>query len=122
MRRPLIVPAVLLCASVLVAPLATVGAAGAQDPREAEFPEGDGKRILLASCTSCHGLDYVAKLRGYYTREQWRDVVNTMIEYGTRLKPEDQEVLVEYLVQHFGKQPAASEASPRSRASASGRP
>ena len=79
---------------------ALVAASAAQEP---ELPDGEGKRILVNSCTSCHGLDYVAKLRGYYTREQWRDVVNTMVEYGTKLEKKEEEVLVDYLTQHFGK-------------------
>lgn len=90
MRAPLAIAALLL-ATVFIA---------AQDT---ELPEGEGKKILSAACTSCHGLDYVTKLRGYYTREQWRDVVNTMVEYGTELKKEDQQVLVDYLTENFGK-------------------
>jgi mono/diheme cytochrome c family protein len=85
-------------AALAVFALALVAAA-----QEPELPEGDGKRILQTACTSCHGLDYVAKLRGYYTRDQWRDVVNTMVEYGTKLEKKDEEVLVDYLTQHFGK-------------------
>ena len=87
-----------LAAALLL--LALVAAGAAQEP---ELPDGEGKRILVDSCTSCHGLDYVAKLRGYYTREQWRDVVNTMVEYGTKLEKKEEEVLVDYLTQHFGK-------------------
>lgn len=77
-----------------------LSAAAAQEP---QLPEGEGRKILLGSCTSCHGIDYVEKLRGYYTREQWRDVVNTMVEYGTKLEKKEQEVLVDYLTQHWGK-------------------
>lgn len=75
-------------------------AASAQNP---ELPDGDGKRILLAACTNCHDLVEVTKLRGYYNREQWLDVVNTMIEYGADIKKGDDEVLVDYLTQHLGK-------------------
>jgi mono/diheme cytochrome c family protein len=85
-------------AALLLFALAAAGAA-----QEPELPEGEGKRILVAACTSCHGLDYVAKLNGYYTRAQWRDVVNTMVEYGTKLEQKEEEVLVDYLTQHFGK-------------------
>jgi hypothetical protein len=67
------------------------------------LPDGEGKRILLASCTSCHDLVEVTKLRGFYTKEQWRDVVATMIEYGAAMKEGEDEVLAEYLTQHLGK-------------------
>jgi len=39
---------------------------------EDELPEGEGKKILVASCTSCHDLSEVTKFRGYYDRRQWR--------------------------------------------------
>jgi hypothetical protein len=87
----------LLCACAVVLVCAVISA---QDP---ELPDGDGKRILLASCTSCHDLVEVTKLRGFYTHEQWRDVVNTMIEYGADVKKGDEDVLVDYLTRHWGK-------------------
>jgi mono/diheme cytochrome c family protein len=87
----------------IAAALLLLFAAFAVAAQDADFPDGEGKRILTASCTSCHGLDYVTKLRGYYTRDQWRDVVHTMVEYGTKLEKKEEEVLVDYLTQHFGK-------------------
>jgi hypothetical protein len=92
-----------LVTRVLALPLALCACAvllGAQDD---ELPEGPGKRILVASCTNCHELDEVTKLRGFYNKDQWRDVVRTMIEYGAEMKKGEDEVLVDYLNQHFGK-------------------
>ncbi len=88
--------------SAAAAALVLAGAAlvWAQD---AELPDGEGKRILDASCTSCHDLRDVTKLRGFYTREQWRDVVATMVEYGANLKQGEDEILVEYLTRYLGK-------------------
>jgi hypothetical protein len=71
--------------------------------QDAELPDGEGRRILVASCTSCHDLRDVTKLRGFYTREQWRDVVTTMVEYGAEMKKGEDEVLVEYLTRYLGK-------------------
>ena len=68
-----------------------------------ELPEGEGKKILVASCTSCHDLSEVTKFRGYYDRKQWRDVVVTMMEYGAPVDERQVEVLADYLAQHFGK-------------------
>lgn len=54
-----------------------VGTAGAQSqppPRDDtkrgadELPDGEGKKILMIACTTCHGLEEVTKFRGYYTR------------------------------------------------------
>ena len=68
-----------------------------------DLPDGDGKKILLASCTSCHDLKEVTKFRGYYTRSEWRDIVNTMIEYGAKVEDKDVDVLVDYLAKNLGK-------------------
>ena len=68
-----------------------------------DLPDGPGKRILDASCTSCHGLDEVTKFKGFYTRAQWRDVVVTMVDYGAAIAPADVEVLVDYLAEHLGR-------------------
>jgi cytochrome c5 len=70
-----------------------------------ELPEGDGKKILQASCTACHELTEITKFKGYYTRDDWRDIVKTMIAYGAVVKEGDVEVLVEYLTKNLGKKP-----------------
>ena len=67
------------------------------------LPDGPGKKILVASCTSCHELTEVTKLRGYYTKDDWRDVVVTMVKYGAVLKDKEADVLVEYLAANLGK-------------------
>jgi cytochrome c5 len=67
------------------------------------LPDAPGKRILQASCTTCHDLGEVTKFRGYYDRAQWRDIVVTMVEYGAKVEKQDVEVLSDYLVQHLGR-------------------
>ena len=68
-----------------------------------ELPSGAGKAILDASCTSCHGLNEVTKFRGFYNRQQWRDIVVTMVEYGAPMKPPDVDVLADYLTEQLGR-------------------
>ena len=75
----------------------------AQSKPEDELPDGPGRRILQASCTSCHDLGEVTKFKGYYTRAQWRDVVQTMVEYGAKLQSGEADVLADYLAEHLGK-------------------
>jgi cytochrome c5 len=89
-----------LAGAVLMAQ-ARPGAAAADD----ELPDGEGRKILSASCTTCHDLKEVLKLRGYYTRAQWRDVIVTMKEYGAELDEKQIDVLADYLGQHLGKKP-----------------
>jgi len=96
-------------ASVFFVALA-VSCASIPDPAVATapagaLPAGQGRTILQTSCTSCHGLSEVTKFRGFYNRQQWRDVVVTMVEYGAPLKVDEVEVLADYLMQHLGKRP-----------------
>jgi DNA-binding beta-propeller fold protein YncE len=70
---------------------------------EDELPEGEGKKILVASCTSCHDLSEVTKFRGYYDRRQWRDIVVTMMDYGAPVNEKQVDVLADYLAEHLGK-------------------
>ena len=76
--------------------------AGAAVP-DGELPPGPGRTILQTSCTVCHDLREVTKFRGYYNREQWQDVVATMMGYGANVKKEDVNLLVDYLTQSFGR-------------------
>jgi hypothetical protein len=78
-------------------------ASGSEANAEAELPEGRGKQILMASCTSCHDLREVTKFRGYYTRAQWRDIVLTMVDYGADVTKADIDVLADYLNEHLGR-------------------
>jgi mono/diheme cytochrome c family protein len=68
-----------------------------------ELAPGRGRDILQVSCTACHDLREVTKLRGYYDRRQWRDTIVTMVEYGAELKPEEVDTLAEYLAVQLGR-------------------
>src|SRR5436190_916695 len=73
------------------------------DQAKDDLPPGEGKRILEVSCTTCHDLTEVTKFRGYYTRDEWRDIVATMIDYGAKVQDRDVAVLVDYLAKTLGK-------------------
>ena len=100
-------------AGVTILLIATLSATGlarvhAGEPTRApqasdDLPDGDGKKILQVSCTACHDLTEVTKFKGFYTRDDWRDIVKTMVEYGAKVKPDDVEVLVDYLAKNLGK-------------------
>ena len=68
-----------------------------------DLPDGEGKKILEKSCTTCHDLTEITKLRGFYTRAQWRDVVVTMKEYGATVDDKQVDVLTDYLAANLGK-------------------
>jgi competence protein ComEA len=91
-----------LATAVLTAAIVGKPAAARSAPDD-ELPEGEGKKILLASCTSCHDLTEVTKFRGYFDRKQWRDVVVTMQEYGAPIEAKQIDILADYLVLHLGR-------------------
>src|SRR5262245_43733510 len=76
--------------------LATMAFAVVQDP---QLPEGDGKKILQNSCTGCHGLDGVVKLK--LDKEGWEGLVSSMVSNGAQVDTKDLPVLIDYLVKNF---------------------
>ena len=74
-------------------------AAGPED----DLPDGEGKKILVSSCTACHDLSEVTKFRGYYDRKQWHDIVVTMVEYGAPVNEKQVDILADYLAQYLGR-------------------
>jgi mono/diheme cytochrome c family protein len=87
---------------MLLAAIVTSANARAAGPED-DLPDGEGKKILLGSCTSCHELSEVTKFRGYYDRTQWRDIVVTMMEYGAPIDEKQVNVLADYLAANLGK-------------------
>ena len=63
------------------------------------LPDGAGKPILLNVCTVCHDLGRV-RSQGR-TREDWDDVLSTMLNEGAMLSETDYEVLLPYLARNF---------------------
>ena len=66
------------------------------------LPEGQGREILVESCTSCHELRSLVLFKGFYTRDLWRDLVLTMVEQGAEVDGAEVEMLADYLGLHFG--------------------
>ena len=90
-------------AALTIAILSVPSATRAAGPEE-DLPDGEGKKILVASCTACHDLTEVTKFRGYYDRKQWRDIVVTMMDYGAPVDEKQVDILADYLAKHLGKQ------------------
>jgi len=83
--------------------VASVAFAAVQEP---QLPEGEGKKILQNSCTGCHGLDGVVKLK--LDKSGWEGLVASMVSNGAQVDSKDMPVLVDYLVKNFG--PAGQQA------------
>jgi hypothetical protein len=67
-----------------------------------ELPAGQGREILVSACLGCHELGGLDLFKGFYTRDSWRSLVQSMQANGADVDSADVEVLADYLVQHFG--------------------
>ena len=56
-----------------------------------ELPDGKGKEMVAASCSSCH--TFFSRVGGGYTAEGWRTVMRMMANHGVAVPP-DQDVIV----------------------------
>jgi len=64
------------------------------------LPPGEGRELVLNSCTSCHNLRVVVHAR--LTRAAWTKSVNDMIQRGAPLFTEEIEPITGYLSTVFG--------------------
>lgn len=78
-------------------------AAAAPASRMAQVEVDPGERILNASCQDCHDLHSVQTAA--MDEAGWTKTVNTMIEMGATVAPEDVPVLVKYLAFKHGPVP-----------------
>jgi len=79
---------------------------GAQAPAPVRLPDGNGKDAVATYCVQCHGLDRVASAG--HTPEQWRTVVNMMINDGAKLPKDQADLVTEYLARSFPPRAAPS--------------
>jgi streptogramin lyase/cytochrome c5 len=88
-------------------------AAGGAGPR---LPDGEGKAIVEAKCTSCHDAQRIVRSRGNQAR--WQQVVQSMNLYAqgsTLAKPltaEEEKVLVGYLSTNYAPDPGSAKPKP----------
>jgi len=64
------------------------------------LPEGNGKELVRSICQSCHDLSPILNAAGF-TRRDWEQVVETMIDMGAAIKPEEVTIIVNYLATSF---------------------
>ena len=65
-----------------------------------QFPDGEGKEIVLAACVQCHGLGDIISHR--MDAKAWQKSVLDMVARGAQLLPGESETLVAYLSANFG--------------------
>lgn len=47
--------------------------------QQAQLPEGNGKALVQAECTRCHGVSQIN--RSGYTQQGWRNLFSSMTKY-----------------------------------------
>ena len=71
-----------------------------------ELPDGPGKAIATENCQACHKLTNLTK--AHKSLDDWKETVQTMIDSGANVTPEQIDILVQYLAKNFGpKDPSA---------------
>jgi mono/diheme cytochrome c family protein len=91
---------VILYALALTASLWVSAARAEQSPPLPPLPAGDGRQILVQTCTLCHGLGTVLQLR--QSSDGWRSIVDYMVLHGAPLTPQESDKLIGYLAENFG--------------------
>ena len=70
-----------------------------------DLPDSKGRDLVLRACTKCHELGGLSAYAGYWNREQWLEMVVSMVKNGAELQPAEQETVTDYLTRHFGRTP-----------------
>ena len=77
----------------------TAGKSHAQQVQE-ELPAGPGLETFRAICGECHEAAVATGMR--LSRDEWKGVVQSMIERGAMISAEESSEIVEYLSSRFG--------------------
>ena len=76
---------------------------------EPEAAPGEGREIFIASCTSCHSLDYIEMHARFGTRALWESEVAKMRNaFKAPVSDEDAKAIVNYLEKQYGPQGKAT--------------
>jgi mono/diheme cytochrome c family protein len=82
------------------------GQRGGQQQGATAAGNAAGAAILQRACSGCHGADAIAN-HHFETANEYRDIVNTMVDSGAPVTPQELPVLVDYLFATYGKKPAS---------------
>jgi len=93
-------------------PAPDAAAPSASTPAKAalvELPDGGGKAIATENCQACHKLTNLTK--AHKNLDDWKETVQTMIDRGANVQPDQVDTLVQYLAKNFGPKDAAAPAT-----------
>jgi mono/diheme cytochrome c family protein len=86
--------------STLAIALAALALASPCHAQQAPLPPGEGRDMVAAACTQCHGPSLFTQLR--QGPDAWRFLVYDMVLRGAQVQPAEVEPFVNYLVANFG--------------------
>jgi cytochrome c5 len=61
----------------------------------------DGQAIMMQTCQRCHNISRVTSKNK--TAADWKTTVDRMIKHGAGLTPEQEQAVIDYLAQNYGK-------------------
>jgi len=67
---------------------------------QAAIPQTEGWVLVVSRCVICHSVEIAVQQR--QGPQGWTAILERMVSYGMPLGPEERQVLVAYLVRHFG--------------------
>jgi cytochrome c5 len=76
----------------------------------AQLPDGDGKAIVNAACTTCHGVDLITAKS--VSRADWAGTVDRMKTNGVTQDATQTTTVIDYLAKSFGPKGAAPAPAP----------
>jgi len=93
------------------------GEGGGNSTVQVNLPDGDGKPIVQAKCTVCHGVGIIASAR--FDRKRWEDVIEEMRSYAQGstipmkdLTEQESKTLLEYVTANFSNEGRGRAARP----------
>lgn len=98
--RDAVAAAVLTLAVGALALLAVPDARGPAAQGASGIPQTEGWVLVVSRCVICHSVEIAVQQRQGPTG--WGEIIDRMVKYGMPLDPAEREVLVAYLVRHYG--------------------
>ena len=91
--------------TVLLAAIAIIAAQASQaEESSVELKPGAGLDKVVAHCSACHTLDYIAMNGSFLDNAGWKTEVAKMINaFGAPIQKEDVDAIATYLSENYGK-------------------
>lgn len=90
--------------TLIVGALAVVATTVIAAEQKVDLKPGPGRDKVVASCGTCHSLDYIQANSTFMNRQVWEAEVTKMIKaFGAPISEPDAREITEYLTTNYGK-------------------